>query len=43
MRLYFGLGAVAVAGAIVSFALLPLMKRLSAQSMQQDDAPAVTA
>ena len=39
-RLYFGLGVVAVAGAILSFALLPLMRRLSAESRQRDDAVA---
>ena len=43
MRLYFALGWVAVAGAIISFALLPLMKRLSAASMQVESAPAVAA
>ena len=43
MRLYFGLGAVAVAGAIVSFALLPLMKRLSAQSVQTENVAAAAA
>jgi len=43
MRLYFALGGVAVAGAIVSFALLPLMKRLSAESIQVESAPAVAA
>jgi POT family proton-dependent oligopeptide transporter len=37
MRLYFGLGGVAVGGAILSFALLPLMRRLSAESQQRDD------
>ena len=41
MRLYFWLGWVAVAGAIVSFGLLPLMRRLSAESTQES--PAVTA
>ena len=43
MRLYFGLGWVAVAGAIVSFALLPLMRKLSAVSLQQEGAPAAAA
>jgi POT family proton-dependent oligopeptide transporter len=43
MRLYFALGGVAVAGAIISFALLPLMKRLSAESIQVESAPAVAA
>jgi POT family proton-dependent oligopeptide transporter len=43
MRLYFWLGGVAVAGAIISFALLPLMKRLSAESIQEDAVPAAAA
>jgi POT family proton-dependent oligopeptide transporter len=44
MRLYFWLGWVAVAGGIISFALLPLMKRLSAESAQvEDPAGAVAA
>jgi POT family proton-dependent oligopeptide transporter len=43
MRLYFWLGWVAVAGAIVSFALLPLMRKLSAESMQQDQVAAAAA
>jgi POT family proton-dependent oligopeptide transporter len=43
MRLYFWLGGVAVAGAIISFALLPLMKRLSAESVQGDAVPAAAA
>jgi len=40
MRLYGWLGAVAVAGAIISFALLPLMRRLSAESAQEEPAAA---
>jgi POT family proton-dependent oligopeptide transporter len=43
MRLYFWLGGVAVAGAIVSFGLLPLMRRLSAESAQEPPAVAVAA
>jgi POT family proton-dependent oligopeptide transporter len=43
MRLYFWLGWVAVAGAIVSFALLPLMRKLSAESAQQDEVAAAAA
>jgi hypothetical protein len=40
MRLYGWLGAVAVVGAIVSFGLLPWMKRLSAESAQEEPAAA---
>ncbi len=43
MRLYFWLGAVAVAGAVISFGLLPLMKRLSAESAQEEPVAAATA
>ncbi len=43
MRLYFWLGAVAVAGAIVSFGLLPVMKRLSSESAQTEPGAAVAA
>ena len=43
MRLYFWLGAVAVAGALISFGLLPLMKRLSTESAQEEPAPAAAA
>jgi POT family proton-dependent oligopeptide transporter len=43
MNLYFWLGGVAVAGAIVSFALLPLMRKLSAESMQRDEVAAAAA
>jgi len=43
MRLYFWLGWVAVAGAIVSFALLQLMRKLSAESAQQDEVAAAAA
>jgi POT family proton-dependent oligopeptide transporter len=43
MRLYFWLGVVAVAGALISFGLLPLMKRLSAESEQRDEGVAVAA
>jgi POT family proton-dependent oligopeptide transporter len=41
MRLYGWLGAVAVAGAVLATALLPLMRRLSAESGAE--APAATA
>jgi proton-dependent oligopeptide transporter, POT family len=40
MRLFFGLGVLAVFGAVLSFAVLPLMKRLSAESAQEEPAAA---
>jgi len=43
MRLFMGLGVVAVVGAIISFALLPVMRRLSAESAQGEDAAAAAA
>ncbi|HET9155544.1 MAG TPA: hypothetical protein VFN91_02675, partial [Myxococcaceae bacterium] len=37
MKLFFGLGWLAVLAAVLSFAVLPLMKRLSARSTQAED------
>ena len=43
MRLFFGLGGFAVFGAALSFAVLPLMKRLSAESAQEEPPAAAAA
>ena len=38
MKFFFGLGLFAIFGAVPSFAVLPLMRRLSAESRQSNDA-----
>jgi len=43
MKLFFGLGLFAIFGAVLSFAVLPLMRRLSAESRQSNDADAAAA
>ncbi|HEY3586480.1 MAG TPA: oligopeptide:H+ symporter, partial [Myxococcaceae bacterium] len=43
MKLFFGLGLFAVLGAALSFAVLPLMRKLSAESKQQDEVAAAAA